>query len=156
MTDPARQGRLTVLYDARCRVCTRIAGRLAGADKQRHLRIRPLQRAREDEWENVRRLRAERDLRKALHVIDEDGVWASGGEAMLRTLERVALFRPLARLLRTPPLAPLVEPGYGWFAAHRARFAFLAGSFGRRSPDPAHSAPRNASVGDSRAARMAG
>lgn len=129
MTDTA-SGRLTVLYDARCRVCTRIAGRLAGADTERRLRLRPLQRAHEDEWVSVRRLRARRDLRLALHVVDETGEWAAGGEAMLRALERVALFAPLARLLRLRLLVPLVEPGYRWFAAHRARFAFLAGSFG--------------------------
>jgi predicted DCC family thiol-disulfide oxidoreductase YuxK len=144
-------GRLTVLYDARCRVCTRIAGRLAGADSDRRLRLRPLQWAADDEWSSVRRLRAERDLRRALHVVDEGGDWADGGEAMLRTLERVSTLAPLARVLRWPLLATWVEPGYRWFAAHRARFAFLAGSF-----RPAYSAPRSASVGESRAARMAG
>ena len=128
VTDPA--GPLTVLYDARCLVCTRIAGRLAGADRQGRLRLRPLQSAHDDAWPSVRRLRAERDLRQALHVVDAQGEWASGGEAMLRALERVSLFAPLARILRTPVLAPLVEPGYRWFAANRARFAFMAGSFG--------------------------
>lgn len=123
-------GRLTVLYDARCRVCTRIAGRLAGADAEGHLRLRPLQRAHTDEWASVRRLRAERDLRMALHVVDEAGQWAAGGEAMLRTLERVPRFALLARVLRLRPLVQFVEPAYRWFAANRARFAFMAGSFG--------------------------
>ncbi len=51
MNEPvAAEGRLTVLYDARCRVCTRIAGRLAGADTEHRLRLRPLQRAADDEW----------------------------------------------------------------------------------------------------------
>jgi predicted DCC family thiol-disulfide oxidoreductase YuxK len=126
----AGPGRLTVLYDARCRVCTRIAGRLAGADRERVLRLRPLQTAHQDEWPSVRQLRATRDLRRELHVIDEAGQWAAGGEAMLRALERVTCFAPLARVLRLPLLAPLVEPGYRWFAANRARFAFMAGSFG--------------------------
>jgi predicted DCC family thiol-disulfide oxidoreductase YuxK len=122
-------GRLTVLYDAHCRVCTRIAGRLAGADDERRLRIRPLQHALEDEWPGVRRLRAERDLRWALHVIDEEGQFASGGEAMLRVFERVPTFAPLARIGRLPLVAGMVEPGYRCFADNRARFAFLAGSF---------------------------
>lgn len=125
----AESGRLTVLYDARCRVCTRIAGRLAGADTEGRLRLRPLQRAHEDEWASVRRLRADRDLRTGLHVVDEAGEWAAGGEAMLRAIERVARLALLARILRLRPLAPLIEPGYRWFAAHRARFAFMAGSF---------------------------
>lgn len=126
------EGRLTVLYDARCRVCTRVAGRLAGTDTERRLRIRPLQLALEDEWAGVRRLRAERDLRGALHVIDESGQWAFGGEAMLRTFERVPLFAPLARLGRLPLVSGMVEPAYRWFERNRARFSWLAGSF--RSP----------------------
>lgn len=123
-------GRLTVLYDARCRVCTRIAGRLAGLDADRRLRLRPLQGARSDAWPSVRRLAQERDLRRALHVIDESGTWVDGGEAMLRALERVPWLRLVARLGRLPLVSALVEPGYRWFARNRARFSWLAGSFG--------------------------
>jgi predicted DCC family thiol-disulfide oxidoreductase YuxK len=123
-------GRLTVLYDARCRVCTRIAGRLAGLDADRRLRLRPLQGARSDAWPSVRRLARERDLRRALHVIDETGAWVDGGEAMLRAFERVPVFRLLARLGRLPLVSAFVEPGYRWFARNRARFSWLAGSFG--------------------------
>ena len=36
-----------MLYDARCRVCTRIAARLAGSDTEHRLRLRPLQSAAE-------------------------------------------------------------------------------------------------------------
>ena len=130
---PAQDGRLTVLYDAKCRVCTRIAGRLAALDAEGRLRIRPLQWAQQDEWASVRALRAERDLRLALHVIAEDGEWAAGGEAMLRALERVPALAPIATLLRLPLLGRMVEPGYRWFADNRARLAFLAGSFRNRS-----------------------
>ena len=126
----AGRGRLTVLYDARCRVCTRIAGRLAGADVDGRLRLRPLQGARSDGWDSVRRLAQERDLRRELHVIDELGDVAAGGEAMLRALERVPRFRPLARIGRLPLVSQLVEPGYRCFARNRARFSWLAGSFG--------------------------
>ena len=120
---------MTVLYDAECRVCTRIAGRLAGADKEHRLRIRPLQRAAADQWPSVRQLRAQRDLRRALHVVDQQGQWASGGEAMLRAAEQVALLAPLVRVCRLPLVAGVVEPGYRWFARNRARFSWLAGSF---------------------------
>ena len=126
-------GRLTVLYDAKCRVCTRIAGRFAGLDRDHRLRLRPLQRAHEDAWPSVRRLREERDLRRQLHVVDETGEWAAGGEAMLRAVERLPALAPVAVLLRSPLGRPFVEPGYRWFAANRARFAFLAGSFRNRS-----------------------
>lgn len=105
----------------------------------------------------VRALAERRDLRRALHVIDERGQWASGGEAMLRALERVPALRPWVRLARRPPLVGLVEPGYRWFARHRARFSWLAspGWSPRGGPGP-YSAPRSASVGESRAARIAG
>lgn len=122
-------GRLTVLYDARCRVCTRIAGRLAGADVEGRLRLRPLQLALDDPVAEVRHLARERDLARSLHVIDEDGAWASGGEAMLRALERVPAGRRFVRLARLPLLRDLVEPGYRGFARERARFSWLAGSF---------------------------
>lgn len=126
---PAAGGRLTVLYDARCRVCTRIAGRLAGADRDGRLRLRPLQGAGSDAWPGVRRLARQHDLRRALYVIDEAGDWARGGEAMLRALERVPAFRPIGRFGRLPLVAQAVEPVYRWFARNRARFAWLAGSF---------------------------
>ena len=39
---------LTVLYDAHCRLCTRIAGRLAAMDRRDRLRFVPLQMAAHD------------------------------------------------------------------------------------------------------------
>lgn len=129
-------GRLTVLYDGRCRVCTRAAGRLAGMDGQRRLRLVPVQRAAQERPE-LRLLAATRDLRAVLHVIDEDGQWASGGEAVLRTMEQVPRLRPLARLARLPGAASLVEPAYRLVARHRARFAWLAGDFRMAASAPA-------------------
>jgi predicted DCC family thiol-disulfide oxidoreductase YuxK len=129
VASPDSGDRLTVLYDADCRVCTRIAARLAAADGGRRLRLRPLQGAASDDWPHVRQLASERDLRRALHVIDEAGGWAVGGEAMLRALDRVPSLQLLARLMRQPLVAWAVEPGYRWFARHRARFSWLAGSF---------------------------
>ena len=77
----------------------------------------------------VQRLSEARDLRRSLHVIDDTGRWASGGEAVLWTIERLPGLRPLARLARLPLLSSLVEPAYRLVADHRARFAWLAGSF---------------------------
>jgi len=114
-------------------VCARLAGRFAALDRGRRLRIRPLQWAHQDSWTSVRRLQADRDLRLAVHVVDEQGEWAAGGEAMLRLLERLPLLAPAAALLRLPLLRGMVEPGYRWFADNRARFGFMAGSFRNRS-----------------------
>ena len=123
-------GRLTVLYDARCRVCTRIAARLVAMDSGGLLRVRPLQWAARDPQPGVRQLAAAHDLRRSLHVIDESGDWIAGGAAMLRILETIPRLRPVARVGRLPVTRALVEPGYRWFARNRARFSWLAGSFG--------------------------
>ena len=123
---------LTVLYDADCRVCTRVAGRLAGLDRLGRLRLVPLQDAAR-QGPPIDRLAGERDLAASLHVVDGEGRWASGGEAMLRAWEQLPALRPLARAARTPLLAPFVEPAYQTFAEHRGRFAWLAGSFRRRA-----------------------
>jgi predicted DCC family thiol-disulfide oxidoreductase YuxK len=90
----------------------------------------------------VQRLRQQRDLRRALHVVDTEGHWASGGEAVLWTMDQLPGLCVLARLARLPLVSRLVEPGYRLVADHRARFAWLAGSFepaqsiGTGAPDP--------------------
>jgi predicted DCC family thiol-disulfide oxidoreductase YuxK len=128
---------LTVLYDAHCRLCTRIAARLVAMDRLDRLRFVPLQMAADDRPE-VRALAASRDLASSLHVVDEDGRWVAGGEAMVRVWEQVPTLRPLARFARLPLVRSLVEPGYRFVAAHRPWFGWLAGSpgccDGRRAP----------------------
>ena len=118
---------LTVLYDAGCRFCTRIAARLASMDRLGRLRFVPLQMAAHDRPE-VRELAASRDLASSLHVVDEQGRWAAGGEAMVRVWEEVPTLRRLARLARLPLVRLLVEPVYRFVAEHRPWFGWLAGS----------------------------
>jgi predicted DCC family thiol-disulfide oxidoreductase YuxK len=123
-------GVLTVLYDAECRFCTRIAARLAGADRARRLRIVPLQLAPGASDPAVRALAAGQDLRRSLHVIDASGEWQHGGAAMLLAWDRIPAFTRLARIARLPFVGWAVEPMYDWVARHRGRFAWLAGSTG--------------------------
>ena len=52
---------------------------------------------------------------------------------MVRALERLPALGCIAAALRLPLAREAIEPGYRWFAANRARFAFLAGSFRNRS-----------------------
>jgi predicted DCC family thiol-disulfide oxidoreductase YuxK len=118
---------LTVLYDARCRVCTRIAARLARLDRLDRLRFVPLQMAEHDRPE-VRDLAASRDLASSLHVVDEAGRWSQGGEAMIRIWELIPSLWPLVRLARLPGVRRLVEPAYRFVADHRPWFGWLAGS----------------------------
>jgi predicted DCC family thiol-disulfide oxidoreductase YuxK len=120
---------LTVLYDAHCRLCTRIAARLAAMDRLDRLRFVPLQMAGDDRPE-VRALAASRDLSASLHVVDEDGRWVAGGEAMVRVWEQVPALRPLARFARLPIVRRFVEPAYRFVAEHRPWFGWLAGTSG--------------------------
>jgi predicted DCC family thiol-disulfide oxidoreductase YuxK len=128
-------------------------------DADRRLRLVPLQRAADDRPE-VQRLSEERDLRRSLHVIDEAGRWASGGEAVLRTMERLPGLCPLACLARLPLLSTLVEPAYRLVADHRARFAWLAGSFaddrsvrGRQALSGSARSPSRGRAGNARSRR---
>ena len=120
---------LTVLYDAHCRLCTRIAARLAAMDTGDRLRFVPLQMAAHDR-PAVRDLATSRDLAASLHVIDEDGDWVAGGEAMVRVWEEVPSLRPLARFARLPIVRAFVEPAYRRVAEHRPWFGWLGGSAG--------------------------
>jgi predicted DCC family thiol-disulfide oxidoreductase YuxK len=120
--------RLTVLYDAECAFCTRVAARLAGMDRGRALRFLPLQAAAEDGQTVVAELAARRDLSAAIHVIDAEGRWASGGEAVLRASDRLPVLRPVVRAARSCLLAPAVEPLYRFVADHRGWFAAFAGA----------------------------
>lgn len=106
-----------------------MAGRLAGLDRGRDLRLVPLGSAATDRPE-VARLAASRDLAAALHVVDARGRWAAGGEAVVRVCRRVPALRPLALLARLPIARDLVEPAYRFVAGHRPWFGWLAGGFG--------------------------
>ena len=97
-------------------------------DGGRRLRLVALQRASQDRPE-VRELATTRDLRAALHVIDEEGRWASGGEAILRAMECLPRLRWLVCVARLPGMVRLVDLAYGLVARDRARFAWLAGDF---------------------------
>lgn len=121
---------LTVLYDADCRFCTRVAARLAGADGAGRLRLVPLQLAGDADDPAIRALAREQDLRRSLHVIDDDGSWARGGAAMLLAWERIPRYEPFVALARSALLGWAVEPVYAWVARHRRRLAWLAGSAG--------------------------
>jgi predicted DCC family thiol-disulfide oxidoreductase YuxK len=118
---------LTVLYDAHCRLCTRIAARLAAMDRLDRLRFVPLQMAAHDR-PAVRDLAASRDLMASLHVVDEAGAWVAGGEAMIRIWEQLPGLRPLASFARLPLVRSLVEPAYRFVAGHRPWLGWLAGA----------------------------
>jgi predicted DCC family thiol-disulfide oxidoreductase YuxK len=127
-------GRLTVLYDADCGLCTAVVLRLRSVDSERLLDLVPLQRAQEKGGQAAELARRE-DLTRAIHVVDDAGDWAAGGEAALRIMERVPSLRPFARLARLPGLHLFVEPCYRLVARNRSRIGASFGKACRIPPD---------------------
>ena len=66
-------------------------------------------------------------LLASMHVVDAEGRWVAGGEAMLRIAGLVPALRPLALIGRLPLLRSLVQPAYDLVAANRHRLSRLLG-----------------------------
>jgi len=125
---PAR-ARLIVCYDGTCAVCAAAVTRLRTLDGQERLRFVPAQQVTSELPDFAGRIEPGA-LSSALHVIEPDGRWISGGEAVLRIAETVPRLRPIARLGRLPLVNPLVEPLYRLVARHRHRLSRLLRSAG--------------------------
>lgn len=125
---PAR-ARLTVCYDGECGVCLAAVARLRNLDGAEQLRFVPAQRVTSELPDFAARIEPGA-LSSALHVIEPDGRWVSGAEAVLRIAETVPRLRPIARLGRLPLVNQLVEPLYRLVARHRHRLSRLLGSAG--------------------------
>lgn len=125
---PAR-ARLIVCYDGECGVCLAAIERLRNLDGDERLQFVPAQRV-ATELPGLAARIAPGALSSALHVVEPDGRWISGGEAVLRIAETVPRLRPIARLGRLPLVNPLVEPLYRLVARHRHRLSRLLRSAG--------------------------
>ena len=124
---------LTVLYDADCGFCNRIALVLRRLDRRRRLRLVPLQAA----ASRVAGAPGQEELLASMHVVDAGGRWAAGGEALLWIADRVPVLRPLALVGRLPLLRLLVQPAYDLVGANRHRLSRLLGDVACRYPgDP--------------------
>jgi predicted DCC family thiol-disulfide oxidoreductase YuxK len=110
---------LTVLYDADCGICRHTARTLRALDRDRQLRLAPLQ--------DYAPRRADDpsipDLLARLHVHDDRGTWASGGAAFLRVAAQLPLLRPLAIAGRLPGAGMVVEAAYDLVAGHRQQIS---------------------------------
>ncbi|MGH2393258.1 MAG: thiol-disulfide oxidoreductase DCC family protein [Candidatus Limnocylindria bacterium] len=120
---PAR-ARLIVCYDGECGVCLAAIERLRKLDSAERLRFMPAQRVTSELPEFASRIEPGA-LSSALHVVEPDGQWVSGAEAVLRIAETVPRLRPIARLGRLPVVNRLVEPLYQLVARHRHRLSRL-------------------------------
>ena len=122
MSRPAADLRLLVLYDADCGICGRSARLLRRLDRDRHLRLMPLQAA-----NRITDVPPVEVLLEALHVRDPDGRWTLAGGAWARIAEEVPLLRPIAIVARMPGFSGLVEWAYALVARNRDRINSLLG-----------------------------
>jgi predicted DCC family thiol-disulfide oxidoreductase YuxK len=111
-----------------------VASRLRRVDVERRLRLVPLQGA-EGAGGVTSDLARRVDLARAIHVVGENGDWASGGEAAVRIMEAVPSLRPVAALARLPILGLFVEPCYQLVARNRQRIGAVFGRACRIPPD---------------------
>jgi predicted DCC family thiol-disulfide oxidoreductase YuxK len=127
-------GRLLVLYDADCGVCTRSASLLRKLDRDARLHLVPLQTA-----PPLVDLPPNAELAESLHVRDSQGRWSVGGAAAIRLAREVPALRPLAALARVPGVPRLADAAYALVAANRQRLSRLLGEDACRIPSRAGS-----------------
>jgi predicted DCC family thiol-disulfide oxidoreductase YuxK len=113
----AADPRPILLYDGRCRICVREAGRLSrwvGG------------RVRLESFRDPEVLARHPDLtpeacEAAIHLVEPGGRVSRGAEAVARALGLRPLLRPLAWLYRLPGLRQLMDVGYRTVARNRFR-----------------------------------
>ena len=121
MTAVGDDGRLLVLYDADCGICTRTARVLRRLDHGRRLRLLPLQDA-----GGIADAPPMDVLLCSIHVRDGRGRWTAAGAACLRIADEIPLLRPLAMVGRLVP-SRVVEWAYAHIAGNRHRLSRLLG-----------------------------
>jgi predicted DCC family thiol-disulfide oxidoreductase YuxK len=118
----ARDGRLLVLYDADCGICSRSARVLRRLDRAGHLQLLPLQAA-----GRIAGAPPLDVLLETMHVRDEYGRWSVGGSAWTRIGRGVTVLRPLALLAGLPVIRRFVEWTYALVARNRLLLSRLLG-----------------------------
>lgn len=133
MTALPADGRLLVLYDADCGICSRSARLLRRLDHGRRLRLMPLQEAGE-----IVGAPPVEVLLDAMHVRDRHGRWSVAGGAWIRIAEEIPFLRPLAIGARLALVRLFVEWAYARVASNRHRLSRVLGDdtcpIGPRTP----------------------
>jgi predicted DCC family thiol-disulfide oxidoreductase YuxK len=115
-------GRLVVLYDRDCGLCTATARRLRRWDRAGRIELLPLQEAAASSRPAIAGAARDLPLSAVLHVVDETtGRVRAGGDAALAIAEVLPggiAARPVAAI---PPARWLVGLGYGLVARNRHR-----------------------------------
>ncbi len=107
-----------LLWDGECDFCAWSVARVRRRDPKGQFRIVPFQSAPPELMQKVN----PDNLLRGVHVVTNEGQVLRAGRAVLFLMEQVGN-RPLARLLRLPPLVWLVELGYWLIARNRHRIS---------------------------------
>ena len=111
--------RLTVLYDRDCGICGLTAMALRRWDRTGRFVLVPLQTAAAGSDPRLSDVARRYLLEDELHVVDERGHVATGGDAALAIVDALPggqILRPWAML---PPFRDLARIGYDWVARNR-------------------------------------
>jgi predicted DCC family thiol-disulfide oxidoreductase YuxK len=111
-------GRLLVLFDGDCGICTHTARLLRRMDRAGRLDLRPL-----DTWDETADGPDIDALRAALHVRDAHGRWVRGGAAVAAIAREIPITRPLGLLGRLPIARTGLEAGYAVVSRNRHRIS---------------------------------
>lgn len=104
-----------VLYDADCRLCTGMVGRLQGLLAARHLEVLPLQTP----WVRERLALPEPELLAEVKLLKPDGTVYGGADAFLEICRYYRAAWPMYQLGRIPVIAKFLHAGYRWVARNR-------------------------------------
>jgi predicted DCC family thiol-disulfide oxidoreductase YuxK len=119
--------RLTVLYDRDCGICGLTARVLRRWDRTGRFELVPLQVAAIGGDPRLADVADRYLLEDELHVVDQHGRVAAGGDAALAIVDALPggrILRPWAMLL---PFRALARIGYRWVAGHRRAIGALLG-----------------------------
>ena len=111
--------RLTILYDRDCGICGLTARSLRRWDRGDRFSIVPLQAAARSRDPRLAGVAAAYALEDELHVVDEAGRVAAGGDAALAIIDALPGGRVLRPWAALPPFRALARLGYRWVAGHR-------------------------------------
>jgi len=119
--------RLTVLYDRDCGICGLTAIFLRRWDRTGRFELTPLQVAAIGGDQRLADVAGRYLLEDELHVVDERGRVAAGGDAALAIVDALPggrILRPWAML---PPFRALARIGYRWVAGNRRAIGDVLG-----------------------------
>jgi predicted DCC family thiol-disulfide oxidoreductase YuxK len=119
--------RLTVLYDRDCGICGLTARSLRRWDRTGRFEVVPLQVAAIGGDPRLADVAGRYLLEDELHVVDERGGVAAGGDAALAIVDALPGGRILRPWAMFPPFRALAGIGYRWVAANRRAIGQLLG-----------------------------